>query len=110
MVMWRALFWGLGLGFGVWAVGNPVANLESISQRCYLFEVAFVWELTKETIHLHLGCLQGGPQKQQPESGVEPMNPQPSIEALNVKPYISIPTLYTHTLSPQPLHPKHERL
>ena len=25
-----------------------------------LFEVAFIWELTKETIHLPLGCLQGG--------------------------------------------------
>ena len=36
------------------------ANLESISHRCRLFEVAFVWELTKETIHLPLGCLQGG--------------------------------------------------
>jgi len=40
--------------------GNPEANLESITHRCYLFEVAFVWELTKETIHLPLGCLQGG--------------------------------------------------
>ena len=37
-----------------------MANLESISHRCYLFEVAFVWELTKETIVLPLGCLQGG--------------------------------------------------
>ena len=36
------------------------ANLKSISHRCYLFEVAFVWELTKETIDLPLGCLQGG--------------------------------------------------
>ena len=26
----------------------------------YLFEVAFVWELTKETVHLPVGCLQGG--------------------------------------------------
>jgi len=33
------------------------ANLKSIS---HLFEVAFVWELTKETTHLPLGCLQGG--------------------------------------------------
>ena len=41
--------------------GNPGANLKSISHRRYLFEVAFVWELTKETIHLPLGCLQGGP-------------------------------------------------
>ena len=40
--------------------GNPWANLKSISHRCHLFEVAFVWELTKETIHLPLGCLQGG--------------------------------------------------
>jgi len=40
--------------------GNPGANLKSISQGCYLFEVAFVWELTKETIVLPLGCLQGG--------------------------------------------------
>jgi len=36
------------------------ANLKSISHRCYLFEVAFVWELTKETIDLPLGRLQGG--------------------------------------------------
>ena len=36
------------------------ANLESISYRCRLFEVAFVWELTKETIRMPLGCLQGG--------------------------------------------------
>ena len=35
------------------------ANLESISHRCHLFEVAFVGESTKETIHLPLGCLQG---------------------------------------------------
>ena len=40
--------------------GNPGANLKSISHRCYLFEVAFVWELTKETVVLPLGCLQGG--------------------------------------------------
>jgi len=40
--------------------GNPGANLKSISHRCYLFEEAFVWELTKETIHLPLACLQGG--------------------------------------------------
>ena len=33
------------------------ANLKSISHRYYLFEVAFVWESTNETIHLPLGCL-----------------------------------------------------
>jgi len=36
------------------------ANLESIFHRCLFFEVSFVWELTEETIHLPLGCLQGG--------------------------------------------------
>ena len=40
--------------------GNPVANLRSISLRCYPILVAFAWELTKETIDLPLGCLQGG--------------------------------------------------
>jgi hypothetical protein len=33
--------------------------LELISHRFHLFEVAFAWELTKETMHLPLGCLQG---------------------------------------------------
>jgi len=37
-----------------------VANLKSISHKCYLVKVAFVWELTKETIGLPLGCIQGG--------------------------------------------------
>ena len=36
------------------------ANLKSISYKYHLFEVAFVWELTKESIHLPVGCLQGG--------------------------------------------------
>ena len=40
--------------------GNPEANLESISHRCHPLLVVFVWELTKETINLPLGCLQGG--------------------------------------------------
>ena len=40
--------------------GNPEANLKSISHRCYLREAAFQWELTKATIDLPLGCLQGG--------------------------------------------------
>ena len=30
-----------------------------ISRRCYLFEAAFEWELTRETVHLPLSCLQG---------------------------------------------------
>ena len=40
--------------------GNPGANLKSISHRCHLILVAFVWGLTKETASLPLGCLQGG--------------------------------------------------
>ena len=37
-----------------------MANFKSISHRYHLFEVAFVWELTKETIVWSLVCLQGG--------------------------------------------------
>ena len=37
-----------------------MANLKSISHRCRPILVAFVWVLTKETIHLPRGCLQGG--------------------------------------------------
>ena len=40
--------------------GSPGADLKSISHRCHPILVAFVWELTQETIHLPLGCLQGG--------------------------------------------------
>ena len=40
--------------------GNPGAHLKSISHRCYLQEVAFEWELSKETIYFPLGSLQGG--------------------------------------------------
>ena len=36
------------------------ANIKSISHRCHPILVAFVWELTEETIDLPLGCLQGG--------------------------------------------------
>ena len=58
------------------------ANLKSISHRCHLFEVAFVWELTKETIHLPLGCLQGGSDVKnvQMHRGVQ-MTPLPTLEA-----------------------------
>ena len=51
-------------GHGACAVhhpgGNPGANLHSISHRRHPILVAFVWELTRETIDLTLGCLQGG--------------------------------------------------
>ena len=42
------------------SAANPGANRKSISHRYHPILVAFVWELTKETIHLPLGCLQGG--------------------------------------------------
>jgi len=45
------------------------ANPESNSYRCHLFEVASVWELTKETIYLSLGCLQGGTSVENGEQG-----------------------------------------
>ena len=35
-------------------------NLKSISHRYHLFEVTIVQELTKQTINLPRGCLQGG--------------------------------------------------
>ena len=41
-------------------VGNPGANFKSDTRRFHLREVAFERELTKETIGLPLGCLQGG--------------------------------------------------
>ena len=40
--------------------GSPGANLKSISHICHPILVAFVWELTKESIDFPLGCLQGG--------------------------------------------------
>ena len=46
--------------FGRHLGGNPVADLKSISHRCYLREVAFEKELTKNNMYLPLGCLQGG--------------------------------------------------
>ena len=39
--------------------GELRADLKSISHWCHLFEVEFVWKLTKTTINLPLGCLQG---------------------------------------------------
>ena len=56
------------------------ANLQSISHRCNLFKVAFVWELTKETIRLPLGCLQGGsalPGRGRQRVGLAPCQQQP---------------------------------
>ena len=47
------------------------ANLKSISHRCHLFEIVFVWELTKETIHLPLGGEAALSQARLPWSRVE---------------------------------------
>jgi len=68
---WRMHFGGNGgkgrvLGFRTGLTseshpgGNPGQNLKSIPHRCHPILVAFVWELTTETIYLPLGCLQGG--------------------------------------------------
>ena len=40
--------------------GNPGENRKSNFNRCHPILVACVWVLTKETIYLPLGCLQGG--------------------------------------------------
>jgi len=40
--------------------GKSYVNLPQKPHRCHPILVAFVWELTEETIDLHLGCLQGG--------------------------------------------------
>ena len=39
---------------------DPGEILKSIALRCYFLAVAFVWELTEETMNWPLGCLQGG--------------------------------------------------
>ena len=52
------------------ATGNPGANLKSISHRCHLREVAFVWEMTKKNTCLPRGCLQGGGHTPGPVSGM----------------------------------------
>ena len=44
-------------------------NRRSISRRCHLFEVAFVCNLTDETIQLPPGCLQGGDPYGRPSEG-----------------------------------------
>ena len=46
-----------GLGLRVHPAGDPGANLKSISHRCHPILVAFVWELTKETMNLLFGEL-----------------------------------------------------
>ena len=40
--------------------GDPGADRKSISHRCHLILVGFVFELTDKTINFSLGCLQGG--------------------------------------------------
>ena len=53
--------------------GNPGVNIKSISHRYYLREVALQRELTKETIYLPLGCLQGSTPVM-PYGGVPPFH------------------------------------
>ena len=55
--------------------GNPGANLKSMTHRFYLREIAFEWELTKETINFPLGRLQGGTALNPFEIPVWPLNP-----------------------------------
>jgi len=56
----RNLYDQWGVGSRPHPGGNPGANLKSIAHICHPILVAFVWELTKETIVLPLSCLQGG--------------------------------------------------
>ena len=65
--------------------GIPEANLKSIYHRCHPILVAFVWELTEETIDLPLGCLQGGKRTR-----IEFIDPgfshfEPSLDALSLR-------------------------
>ena len=54
--------------------GNPWAKLKSISFRCYLVEVAFEWELTKETINFAPGLPPGRIEERVPgKSGTSSM-------------------------------------
>ena len=112
------------------------ANLSSISHKCHLFEVAFVWELTKETIHLPLGCLQGGeplimfsrlspggqdqilvltvlyvslnPQPSTLNPQPNARNPKPETRNPNPETYTRNPTPHTPHLIPKILNPKLE--
>ena len=59
-ILFLVVPFSLGSGSKPHPGGKPGANLKSISHRCHPILVAFVWELTKETINMPLGCLQGG--------------------------------------------------
>ena len=47
-------------GFRHYPEGNAEAKLKSISHRCHPILEASMWEITKETTNLPLGCLKGG--------------------------------------------------
>ena len=91
---------------GVWSAGClsprchpggiPGANLKLISHRCYLFEVAFVWELTEETIDFHLGCLQGGYNAERRLAGRVPFTPMPCAP-MSAMSYATVLNLRTTT-------------
>ena len=109
---------------GIHPGGNPGANLKSISHRCCLFEVAFVWELTKETIVLPLGCLQGGyaltpdtPEQSKPftKGGMhDAVHKMEESRALQVQTGILNPqtpyTLGTLNRTPFKMNPPHDEL
>ena len=88
-------------------LGNPGAN-QQISHRCHPILVAFVWELTEETIDLPLGCLQDGLPPLMSTlallhltfSELATLNPQPST--LNPRPSNPRPS-NPQTLKPQTL-------
>jgi len=66
--------------------GNPEANLKSISHRCHPILVACVWELTRETIHLPLGCLLGGEHSLRPSPHhPDPCGHQPSTQTRSLQ-------------------------
>ena len=83
--------------------GNPGANRKSITLRCYLFKVAFVWELTKETIVLPMGCLQGGPTSSGPAasysgSDVIPRRARPGLAGPRPHSFQGSPTIHLPSL------------
>ena len=85
--------------------GDPGANFKTISKRCYFFEVAFVWELTKETIVLPLGCLQRGLHLTSNTLHLATHNQIPATSILHPTPYTLHPAPCTLHPAPCTLHP-----
>ena len=66
--------------------GQILSQSTTDATQCHPILVAFVWELTKETINLPQGCLQGGAGAGERQDKGAPLNPQPEILTLNTKP------------------------